>query len=465
MTAPDSRSVLAEIWRAGGQPAAALDAIELTGAEPALPSSFAVGTAAQSTIAATALAANELWRLRTGRRQRVSVAMRNAAVESRSDHYVLIDGKPPPEHRDRIVGLYRCGDGRWVRLHTNMPHHRDGLLKLLGCDYDRAAVQRTLDGWRAEDLETAASEAGLVVTATRSFAEWDAHSQGQALGGLPLFTIERIGDAPAEPLPASDRPLGGIKILDLTRVIAGPVCGRTLAAHGADVLLVTASHLASLLPLVIDTGRGKLSASVDLRETAGRATVARLACDADVVVQGYRPGAIAGHGFGPQEVARLRPGVVYVSLCAYGHEGPWAHRRGFDSLVQNANGLNAAEAEAAGSDKPRPLPTQILDHCTGYLMAFGAMTALARRATEGGSWHVRCSLAQTGQWLRSLGRIDGGLAFPDPHLDDVRDRLDESPSGFGMLTAVRHSPVMSETPPRWDRPSVPLGTHAPAWTG
>ena len=240
------------------------------------------------------------------------------------------------------------------------------------------------------------------------------------------------------------------------------MCGRTLAVHGADVLLITAAHLPALQPLVIDTGRGKLSAQLDLRDQGARATLTGLLKQADIFVQGYRPGAIAGFGFGPQEAARLRPGIVCVSLCAYGHEGPWSPRRGFDSLVQNANGLNVAEAEAAGVEQPKPLPGQALDHGTGYLMAFGAMTALARRATEGGSWHVRISLAQTGHWLRQLGRIDG-LACPDPGFDAVRDRLEESDSGFGRLIAVRHPAVMAETPPRWARPSVPLGTHAPAW--
>ena len=158
----------------------------------------------------------------------------------------------------------------------------------------------------------------------------------------------------------------------------------------------------------------------------------------------------------------MRPGIVYVSLCAYAHEGPWASRRGFDSLVQTASGFNAAEAEVFGASEPLPLPAQVLDHATGYLMAFAAMSALARRAQRGGSWHVRVSLAQTGYWLRRLGRIDG-LACPDPGFDDVRDQLEETPSGFGRLTAVRHAARMSETPPHWARPSVPLGTHAPAW--
>ncbi len=463
MSAPDVKATLAGLWRAAGHAEAGLSVVSLAGAEPALPSSFAVGTAAQATVAAAALAANELWHLRTGRRQRVSVDMRHAGIEFRSERYLQIDGKPPHEHRDKTVGLYRTKDGRWIRLHTNLPHHRAGTLKLLGAEYDRADVQRKIDGWNAYDLEDAAASAGLVVTATRSFAEWGATPQGHAVAKQPVFFIDKIGAAPPEPLPAGDRPLAGIKVLDLTRVIAGPVCGRTLAAHGADVLNISAAHLPQMEALVIDTNRGKLSAQIDLREAANRNRLAGLLSDADIFIQGYRPGAIAQYGFGTADAARIRPGIVCVSLCAYGYEGPWAGRRGFDSLVQNANGINVAEAEAAGQDTPRPLPCQALDHATGYLMALGAMTALKRRATEGGSWHVRCSLAQSCHWFQNLGRIDNGFSSPDPKFEDVSAYLEETPSGFGRLTAVRHSAIMSETPTRWVRPSAQLGTHAAEW--
>jgi crotonobetainyl-CoA:carnitine CoA-transferase CaiB-like acyl-CoA transferase len=458
-----SKDALAALWRRAGHDAAALDSIELSGAEPVLPSSFAVGTAAQATIAAAALAATEIWRLRGGRRQHVAVDMRHAAIEFRSERYLRVAGQARGEIWDKIAGLYRSGDGRFVRLHTNFPHHRDGVLKLLGCDYSREAVQGALDGWEGEKFETAAAQAGLVVTMTRSFAEWDAGGQGRAIAGLPPFTIEKIGEAPPQPLGPGARPLSSVRVLDLTRVIAGPVCGRTLAAHGADVLLVTAEHLPQMLPLVIDSGRGKLATFIDLRDEAGRDTLAALTRAADIFVQGYRPGAVAHNGFSPERAAELRPGIVYVSLCAYGHEGPWAKRRGFDSLVQNANGINDAEAQAAGSARPKPLPCQALDHGAGYLMAFGAMTALKRRITEGGSWHVRVSLAQTGHWIRNLGRVADGLACPDPAFEAVTDRLEDSDSGFGRLTTVRHAAVLSETPARWARPSVPLGTHRAQW--
>src|SRR6202042_1936731 len=221
MSPPDPKAVLAGLLRTAGLDDAALSDVSLTGSEPVLPSSFATGTGAQASVAASALAAAELWRLRTGKRQHVSVDMRHAAVEFRSERYLQIDGAPYDEYHDDLAGLYRCGDGRWVRLHTNLPHHCSGLLALLEVPHDRAAVQRALDRWNGEAFETAAADAGLVVTACRSFAEWDRHPQGRAVARLPLFTIEQIGDAPPKPLAKAERPLSGVKVLDLTRIIAG----------------------------------------------------------------------------------------------------------------------------------------------------------------------------------------------------------------------------------------------------
>jgi crotonobetainyl-CoA:carnitine CoA-transferase CaiB-like acyl-CoA transferase len=455
-------SVLAKLWTDLGHEPEALKAVHLTGHEPVLPSSFSVGTAMQASVAASALAATEIWRTRTGRMQNVGVDMRAAVIAARSERYLTINGGAAPELWDSIAGAYECGDGRYVRLHTNFPHHRDGVLKLLGCANDKAAVAQALRGWKAFDFEDAAANAKLVVTAMRSFAEWDAHPQARAISRLPLMTCERIGDAPAPAWPQGQRPLAGIKVLDLTRIIAGPVGGLTLAAHGADVMLVTSPHLPSVAPLVIDTGRGKLSAHIDLQDANGCMAFDALLRETDVVVQGYRPGGLEALGYGPADVARKRPGIIYVTLSAYSHEGPWAGRRGFDSLVQTASGFNAAEAEAFGVSGPKPLPAQVLDHATGYLLAYGAMSALLRRATEGGSWHVRASLAQTGLWLRSLGRIDG-RSCKDPAREDVTDWLEESSSGFGRLSAVRHPATMTATPPHWLRPSVPLGTHPPVW--
>ena len=457
-----SRSVIGQLWSHAGLPGDALGWLRLTGQDPVLPSSFAVGAAAQSSIAAAGLAAACLLRARGGPAQQVAVDMRHAAQEFRSERLLRVSGAPPPEPWDRIAGLYRTRDG-WARLHTNFPHHRDGVLRLLGCAWERQDVARRLAEWDSLALEDAAAEAGLCVAAFRTLAEWDAHPQARAVAALPVVEITRIGDAAPLRLPAGLRPLAGVRVLDLTRVIAGPVCGRTLAAHGAEVLAVTGPHLPSIPALVMDNNRGKRTAQLDLRQETGRDRLAGLLGTADVFVQGYRPGGLAELGFGPESAARAsKAGLVYVSLSAYGRTGPWAGRRGFDSLVQTASGLNAAEAEAAGSDQPRVLPAQVLDHASGHLMAFGAMAALHRRMVQGGSWHVQVSLARTARWLRGLGRMPGGLAIPDP--GDAPDLTETAPSGFGEMRAVRHSAGLSATPAGYARPSMPLGSDAAAWS-
>jgi crotonobetainyl-CoA:carnitine CoA-transferase CaiB-like acyl-CoA transferase len=459
---PISRAAIERLWGDARLSGACLDQLDLAGADPVLPSSFAVGAAAQASIAVAGLAAAELHRLRGGRPQRVGVDMRHACAEFRSERYLRIAGEPPKDPWDPIARLYRTGDDGWVRLHTNFPHHRDGVLKLLEAAYNREAVAAALKTWKAEAFETAAAEAGLCVTALRSFAEWDRHAQGKAIATAPVI-IEKIGAAPPQPLGEGSRPLEGVRVLDLTRIIAGPVGGRTLAAHGADVLLVTGPHLPAVQTLLIDTGRGKRSAQLDLREASERARLQQLVRGADVFVQGYRPGGLAERGFGPEALAKLKPGIVAASLSAYGEAGPWRGRRGFDSLVQTASGFNHAEAEAAGENDPRPLPAQALDHASGYFLAFGIMAALIRRMTEGGSWRVVVSLAATGRWLRSLGRIDNGFACKDPRFDDVQAYLEETPSDFGPLVAVRHAAQLDATAARWERQARQLGADKAEW--
>ncbi|KAA5607970.1 CoA transferase, partial [Rhodovastum atsumiense] len=429
----DGHAILSGLLATAGLPPGAAALARLTGDEPALPSSFRVGVAAQAAIAAAGLGAALLWQHRTGRRQPVTVEMRATAAEFRSErHFHCLDA-PIPDPWDAIAGLYRCGDGGWVRLHTNFPHHRDGVLRLLGCGPTRAEVAEALAGRRAGAFEDEASAAGLCVAMLRDVATWDAHPHGRHLAAAPPLTLTRLGDAPPRHFPpAPARPLAGLRVLDLTRVIAGPVGGRTLAAHGAEVLHITAPHLPAIPLLVMDGGRGKLSASLDLRGEADRARLRALVRDSDVFLQSYRQGALAGQGFSPEALAALRPGIVVATLSAYGETGPWGGRRGYDSLVQTATGFNAAEAEAAGAGAPKPLPCQALDHASGYFLALGVMAALLRQAHEGGSWLVRVSLAGTGLWLRRLGRLPQGLAAPDPG-DDVADLLEETDSGFGRI--------------------------------
>ena len=457
------RDILADLWTLAGGESAALDAVTLTGEEPQLPSTFRVAAAAQASIAATGLAAAQLWHMRSGQSQGVAVDMRHAVVECRSERYLRVDGKPPPPAWDVIAGIYKTRDRRFVRLHTNFRHHRDAVCQVLNCKPERDQVQAALMQWDGEAFETAAYAAGGVVAMMRSHDEWSALPHAKALSELPLLSIEKIGEAAPKPWPAGNRPLAGLRVLDLSRVIAGPVAGRTLAVHGADVLLISSPDLPAIPWLTIDTGRGKLTSFVDLRSEQGRSVLGDLLAQADIFSQGYRPRALAALGFSPQDAARINPGIVYVSLSAYGHAGPWAERRSFDSLVQTATGFNHAEGQAASIDGPKELPAQMLDHATGYLMAFGAMMAKARQSREGGSWHVRVSLAQTGRWLWNLGRVADGLATEDLKADAIIPFAEEPASGFGPLRSVSHSAGLSKTPAFWARPAMPLGSHAPQW--
>ena len=457
------REILTDLWALADGDPSALDAVTLTGEEPQLPSSFRVAAAAQASIAAAGLAAAQVWKLRSGQSQDVAVDMRHAVVECRSERYLRVDGKPPPPAWDAIAGIYRTRDQRFVRLHTNFRHHRDAVCQVLNCKPERDDVQAALMQWDGEAFETAAYAGGGVVAMMRSHGEWSDLPHARALAELPLVSIERIGEAASRPWPGGDRPLAGLRVLDLSRVIAGPVAGRTLAVHGADVLLISGPDLPAIPWLTIDTGRGKLTSFVDLKSEQGRDSLRDLLASADIFSQGYRPQALAALGFSPQDAARISPGIVYVSLSAYGHAGPWAERRGFDSLVQTATGFNHAEGQAAGVDGPKELPAQMLDHATGYLMAFGAMMAKARQSHEGGSWHVRVSLARTGQWLWNLGRVADGFKTEDLKGETVQPFIEEIPSGFGPLRSVRHSAALSKTPAFWARPAMPLGSHPAEW--
>jgi crotonobetainyl-CoA:carnitine CoA-transferase CaiB-like acyl-CoA transferase len=469
-----ARDALAALWHAASLPADALADVDLTGADPVLPSSFAVATAVQSALAAAALAAARIGQGRGGPGQRVAVDATHAVLDSCG--WFRVDDRELPIW-DKLSGLYACGARRepgWVRLHANFAHHRDGALKLLGlqpgAQTEREAVTQALADWRAEDFEAAAGDAGLVVAAARSFAQWDAHPQGLALAGQPALKIETVegteADAPLPwaPLAAGEAPLRGLRVLDLTRILAGPVAGRTLAAYGADVMLVNSPDLPNI-EHIADTSRGKLSVHIDLRTAQGRDTLRTLVREADVFLQGYRPGALAALGFGPAELAALKPGIVCVSLSAYGDTGPWGGRRGFDSLVQTATGFNVAEAEAFGAAQPRAMPFQVLDYSAGYLLAFGAQAALMRQRERGGSLHAKVSLTGVGHWLRGLGRVASGSTAAMFRVADApfERYAEDEDSGFGRLRVLRHAAQFSHTPAHWALPSVKPGTHPPQW--
>lgn len=469
-----AHEALAALWRSVDLPVQALADVSLSGADPVLPSSFAVASAVQSALAAAALAAARVGVMRGAARQTVAVDATHAVLDSCG--WYRVDGKELPVW-DKLSGLYACGaccEPGWVRIHANFAHHRDGALKLLGLpvgpQIEREAVAEALADWRAQDIESAAADAGVVVAAARSFAQWDAHAQGQALALEPLLGLRAVAGADSDPrVPwpahaAGDAPLRGLRVLDLTRILAGPVAGRTLAAYGADVMLVNSPKLPNI-DNIADTSRGKLSVHLDLTTAPGRDTLRALVRQADVFLQGYRPGALASLGFGPQALAELRPGIVCVSLSAYGRTGPWAGRRGFDSLVQTATGFNIAEAEAFGGGQPRAMPLQVLDYSAGYLLAFGALAGLMRQRERGGSWIAEVSLAGVGHWLRRLGRVANGArsaAFTAADAPFEHYAQDED-SGFGRLRALRHAAQFSGTPAHWKRPSVRPGTDPAQW--
>src|SRR5919108_3344199 len=382
--------------------------VAITGdSDPILPTPFRIGKRSAPGLAAVGIAVSELWHLRTGRWQEVAVDTRQATASLRSGHYMKMEGAPVSTERNAVMGVYPARNGRWSYLHCNFPNHRAAALRVLGVPEDREAVRQAVAKWDALELEEAVIAAKGAGGMVRTMEEWAQHPQAAAIASLPLLEIIKIGDSPPEKLPDGDRPLSGVRVLDLTRVLAGPTCARTLAEHGADVLKITGPHLPHLGYQEYDTGHGKLSAHLDLRESKDLETLRGLVRDGDVFSQGYRPGTLGNRGLSPEELAQLRPGIVYVSLCAFSHVGPWASRRGFDTVVQTVSGITSRQGELFPGAAPGPqfYPVSAIDYLTGYLMAFGALVALTRRVREGGSWLVRISLGQTGCWLAGRRRV------------------------------------------------------------
>ena len=446
-----------------------LDDLTITGgSDPILPTSFRIGDTSTAALSAVGLAVSDLWESKTGRKQRVSVDARRATASLRSGKYMQMDGAGVSTERNMVMGTYPTKDGRWSYLHCNFPNHRAAALSVLGVNEDRDEVTKAVAKWDAFDLEEAIIEARGAGGMVRSMEEWAIHPQAAAIASLPLMDIVKIADSPPEPLPDGSRPLSGVRVLDLTRVLAGPTCARTLAEHGADVMKITAGHLPNIGYQEYDTGHGKLNASLDLRDGRQMETLRGLVRQTDVFSQGYRPGTLGGRGLSPEELAELRPGIVYISLSAFSHEGPWASRRGFDTVVQTVSGITQRQGELFPGAIPGPqfYPVSAIDYLTGYLMAFGGIVALNKRIHEGGSWLVRISLAQVGRWLVSHGEI------PETQLKDVAAEF--TPEEIASWLMVSETPMgnlghlspvigLSESAPRWSRPSVPLGYHDPVW--
>jgi crotonobetainyl-CoA:carnitine CoA-transferase CaiB-like acyl-CoA transferase len=457
-----SEALTYDILRQIDRPKRADDSLAFSnGEDPVFVTPWRIARAGSASLGAIGLALSDLWRLRAGKPQAVTIDRHAAAASLRSNTYVTQNGEKPVSW-DPLAGHYPTRDGRVMFLHTNHPHHREGALRISGAkEGTREALAAAVAQWNGLEIEAAIAAGGCVGGLVRSREEWNAHPHGIAVAGLPLLDIVKIGDAPARPLPKSDRPLGGVRVLDLTRVLAGPTSGRVLAENGADVLHIAAQHLPYQTEILMDTGHGKRCAWIDLREPAGVATLEGLIGQADIFTQGYRPGTLAARGFSPERVAALRPGIVCVSICAYGGQaGPWADRRGFDSIVQNVTGLSATQGSLA---QPRNLPVQALDYIAGYLAALGAMVALARRVEQGGSWLVRVSLVQVAHWLASLGTIDGSRGLKELPESELAALLMESDGPFGRLRHLKPVVQLADTPAFYARPAEPLGSSPARW--
>ena len=430
-----------------------------TTGEGALPSAYAVSDLAVAAYGAVGQAMAELLgALGLAHTPRVSV---DRVLASRWYGYSIYPlGWALPPLWDAIAGLYPCKTG-WIRLHTNIPRHRAAALLVLGASPTRESVaQATLD-WQAEDLETAIAQAGGVAAMMRSREAWAAHPQGQALAKAPLVEWLSLRKTTAKSWAATPaRPLNGLKLLDLTRVLAGPVASRTLAGFGAEVLRLDPPDWEE--PNVIpDVTLGKRCARLDLRQPPDRAIFETLLSEADILVHGYRQGALEGLGYGLEMRQNLNPDLIEASLNAYGWSGPWAGRRGFDSLVQMACGIADSGRIRAGADMPTPLPVQALDHATGYLMAAAVIKALTRSALGKGVVNARLSLVRTAALLMQHPQAENGTLSPTPEAENFAPALETTP--WGPARRLKPALKVQGAAMKWDSPAAALGSAPPCW--
>lgn len=510
-TTVTAHEVVALLWQHLDLPPSALDSLHLPGDSlaPAAPSSFRLGILAQASIALSALSAalvhtlkqedehaNENGHKNNIHPPKVTIPLPHALAEFKSQDLLTLNGlpltstTPSPSAPKSIGGLHATLDGH-VRIHDSFAIHRARTKTLLQLPTsgpeNRDLIASRVALWPSLDFEAAAAQAGLAAAALRSYAQWDATPQAQALGDFPI-SLCKVADAPAG-LPPSllragggsgDKCLRGLRVVELTRVIAGPVAGRTLAAHGADVIWVTSAGLEDQPSLDRDMGRGKRTVRLDLGKAADFARLENLLADADVFLQSYRPGSLARRGLSPEKLAAMKSqsqknkskktGIITASLSAYGPSGPWSQRRGFDSLVQTCSGLNVSEAQHAGQgEMARPLPCQALDHASGYFLAAGIAAAVYRQAREGGSWDVSVSLAGTGKFLRGLGQFEGdvgfreGVGMPKGQEDVDAAWLEDRECGFGVIRGLKHSAQVVGVEVGWDIMPKPLGEDRAEW--
>jgi crotonobetainyl-CoA:carnitine CoA-transferase CaiB-like acyl-CoA transferase len=445
--------------------------IQFTGADPVVPSRYRPGLAAAVSLAANAAGIAEIWRLRGGKRQSIDIDLRRAAVPGlRTVSYLRRGGHPlqllRPPSEDKV--FFETADGRQMYLlrHAFYHEHFSRLLAFLDCSSSTESIERAVSRWEADDLEDALAGAKAIGAIARTREEWLESPQGRHLATRVPIEIEKIGDGPAIPFDEGARPLSGIRVVDMGHVLAGPVVSRQLAEQGADVLHISAPHQPDPTHIVVDTGLGKRSAFVNLESPGEIERFHELIAGSDVFAHSWRPGSLDARGLSPQALAKLRPGIIYVSVSCYGYDGPWASRAGYDPLGQVVSGLAVGEGSL---ERPLLASTFTLnDYLAGYLGAAGVMSALLRRAREGGSYHVKVSLTSCSMWLQDLGQVPreqwpdgphGIKALPRPTVDE----LTVSRTVFGEIEHPLPIVRYSETQARWDVLPEPAGASPLAW--
>lgn len=432
-------------------------AVSIRGDDPVVKSPHRLGAASAAALLAQAVGVATIWRLRSGRTQNVSIDIGDAVDALHCNEFVELAGYKLPGTRDPINGLHRAGDGRWIIFQAYYPWLRDATLDLLNCPPTAAAIAVSVAHWNAEELETACADRGVAAAMVRTPTEWNALQQGKILAGQPVIQIDKIGNSPPEPFGPAERPLSGLRVLDLTHVLAGPALTRTLAEQGADVLHISSPTLPRSIGITLETGSGKRSAYLDLNRPEDSAHFSSLAREADIFVQSFGPGSLERRGFSPAKLAAARPGLIYVSVSCYGAVGPWSSRGGFDPQGQAAVGIMATEGTI---DNPQQPPTNLLnDYLTAYLGAAGALAALLRRARDGGSYHVQVALAKSAMWVQQLGLLPRD-AEQQPR---DRPRLLETRTVFGPFVHLAPPLVYSDTKAYWEIPPGPLSADRAEW--
>lgn len=450
---------LAQLWSEFGGASEHVSALSVEGSG-SLPSVFAVSDLAVASVGVAGLSLGA-WIAEMGHPSPAMTIDRRLASQWFSTSFKALDWQPPPMW-DAFSGDYRGVDG-WIRLHTNAAHHRAAAFRVLGQAEDRAALAKAVAGWRIDELEAAVVTTGGCAAAMRGLAEWQAHDVGRAVAAEPLVAVTIAGksavwDRPAGATPA--RPLTGLRVLDLTRILAGPIGTRFLAGYGAEVLRIDPPDWdeGATIPEVT---LGKRCARLDLKTTEGRTRLLELLAGADVLVHGYRSDALERLGVGADVRRRVAPHLVDVALDAYGWTTRWAGRRGFDSLVQMSCGIADAGMRRFGTEVPKPLPVQALDHATGYFVAAAALRGLTERRRTGAGSSRRLSLARTAALLIGWGVSSPEAALPPQTDADFSHEVEAM--DWGQSLRLLPPLIVKGAPMRWDRPATALGTAKAEW--